>query len=138
MAMNARIAIPYSDGQVFQHFGQASQFKIYTIVDDKVTATEVADTDGAGHEALGLWLVQHEVNAVICGGIGPGAQGALMAAGILALAGVDGAADGAISRFLAGQLDAAQTATCNHHAHGGCGSHCGSHCGHGGCGGCHH
>lgn len=133
--MNARIAIPYSEGQVFQHFGKSAQFKVYTIAEGKVASAEVLDTNGAGHEELGLWLVQQGVNAVICGGIGPGAQGALMAAGIQALAGVEGSADDAIANLLAGKLVAAQTATCGcRHDHCSCGSHCGGHGGH--CGSC--
>ena len=72
--MNFRIAIPYSQDEVFQHFGKSSQFKIYTVANGAVAAAEVLDTAGVGHEDLALWLVQHSVEAVVCGGIGPGAQ----------------------------------------------------------------
>lgn len=138
--MNAHIAIPYSEGQIFQHFGKTAQFKIYTIEDDKVVSSEVVDTEGTGHEDLALWLVWHSVNAVICGNVGPGMQGALAGAGIQFLAGVEGAADEAVAKLLAGTLVGATTATCGGHAGGGCGGPgggCGGHCGHGGCGGCH-
>ena len=137
--MNAQIAIPYSNGQIFQHFGKASQFKIYKIEDDKVVSSEVLDTDGAGHEDLALWLVWHAVNAVVCGHVGPGMQGALAGAGIQFLAGIEGSADEAVEKLLAGTLMGTSTANCGGHA-GGCGGHagggCGGHCGHG-CGGCH-
>ena len=132
--MNATIAIPVEGDEIFQHFGKASKFKIYTIANDAVTASEVCETDGSAHEEVALWLLTHGVNAVICGNIGPGAQGALMAAGIIALAGVSGAADEAAQKLIAGTLEALQTANCGHHG-GGCGGHCGGHCGHGGC--CH-
>lgn len=130
--MNAHIAIPYSDGQIFQHFGKTTQFKIYVIEEDAVVSSEVVDTDGTGHEDLALWLVWHAVNAVICGNVGPGMQGALAAAGIQFLAGVEGAADEAIEKLLAGTLVGETRATCGGHGGG-----CGGHCGHGGCGGCH-
>ena len=94
--MNVRIAIHYSDGNVFPHFGKSTQFKLYTIANDALVSSEVVETGGVGHEELGLWLVRHEVNAVICGNVGPGAQGALMAAGIHLLAGVEGPADEAV------------------------------------------
>lgn len=127
--MNATLAIPYSEGQVFPHFGKSTQFKIYVIADDRVSQSAIVETEGVGHEALGLWLIQHGVNAVICGGIGPGAQGALAAAGIALLAGVEGAADEAVRKLLAGELQASSGATCNHHGHaGGCGHHCGGCC----------
>lgn len=134
--MNAHIAIPYLDGQVFPHFGKTTQFKIYRIEDDKVVSSEVVDTEGTGHEDLALWLVWHSVNAVICGNIGAGMQGALAAAGIQFLAGVEGSADETIEKLLVGTLVGETTANCGGHAGGGCGGHCGGHCGHG-CGGCH-
>ena len=31
-----KLAIPYDNGQVFQHFGKTEAFKIYDIVDGKV------------------------------------------------------------------------------------------------------
>lgn len=135
--MNARIAIPFADGEISQHFGSSTLFKLYTIADDKVTETELAETGAIAHDELGLWLIQRGVNAVICGGIGPGALGALTAAGIIALAGVSGEADAAVEKLVAGTLEATSSATCGHA--GGCSSHCGGHCGHGhaGCGGCH-
>ena len=130
--MNACIAIPYENGNVFQHFGKATTFMIYTIENDAVVKSEIKDAEGAGHEELGLWLVWQGVNAVICGGIGPGAMGALAGAGIPAVAGVEGSADDAVAKLIAGTLVTASEPTCGGHAHGGCGGHCG------GWHGCHH
>ena len=99
--MVARIAVPYdADGSVFQHFGKATEFKIYEIVDNAVEKSKVVGCDGGGHDLIGLWLVQQGVNAVICGGIGPGAQGALAAAGVAVFPGVEGSADDAIARLV--------------------------------------
>ena len=44
--------------------------------------TEVIPTNGQGHGALAGFLVQHGADVVLCGGIGTGAQVALMQAGI--------------------------------------------------------
>ena len=127
--MNARVAVPHYEGKIFQHFGKSAQFKIYTISNNTIAATEVLDTDGAGHDELGFWLVRNSVNAVICADIGPGAQGALAAAGIFVFPGIEGEADEAIKKLLAGELVSTQKASCNCHAHsGGCSSR--------GCGGC--
>ena len=140
--MNATIAVPVEGELIFQHFGKATKFKIYTIENDVVTESQVGDVEGSAHEEVALWLLTHGVNAVVCGNIGPGAQGALMAAGIIALAGVEGAADEAVAKLIDGTLEALQNLpNCGHHGHGGCGGHCGGHggCGHhGGCGGCCH
>ena len=131
--MNARIAVPYSEGQVFQHFGKATQFKIYTIDDEKVVSSEFADSEGKTHEDLALWLVFKGVNAVLCGNIGPGALGALAGCGIVALAGVSGDADEAVGKLIAGTLVTTRQANC-----GGHGGSCGGGGCHGGCHGCCH
>lgn len=134
--MNAKIAVPVENGAVFQHYGKATHFKIYTIEDDKVIESVMNEAEGGGHEAVAFWLVMRGVNAVICGNIGPGSLGALAGAGIVALAGVEGDADMAIAKFIAGDLIPTSTANCDHHGHGGCGGCSSGGCG-AGCGGCH-
>ena len=51
-----KIAVPYSDGQVFQHFGKSEQFKIYDTIDDEIISSEIVDTSGSGHSALADFL----------------------------------------------------------------------------------
>ena len=33
-----KIAIPYENGQVFQHFGHSAQFKLYTVEEGHITS----------------------------------------------------------------------------------------------------
>lgn len=113
-----KIAIPYENGQVFQHFGHSAQFKIYTVENNAVTAAEVVPTLGQGHGALSGFLTLHGVNVLICGGIGPGAQTALAQAGIQLYGGVTGSADEAAQALLEGRLHFDPLARCNHHGHG--------------------
>ena len=40
-----KIAIPYENGQVFQHFGHSAQFKLYTAEEGRITGAEVVSTD---------------------------------------------------------------------------------------------
>ena len=47
-----RIAVPYENGQVFQHFGHTGQVKIYDVEDGQIVKEQVADTTGSGHGAL--------------------------------------------------------------------------------------
>ncbi len=72
------------------------------------------------------------MEALICGGIGGGAQNALAAAGIKLYGGVSGDADAAVEALLAGNLEFSANATCNHHG----GHHHDGDC-HGYEGGCH-
>ena len=91
-----KIAVPYENGQVFQHFGHTERFKIYTAEDGKVVSSEVVDTAGAGHEALATFLAKQGVDTLICGGIGPGAVNALGMCGIRVFGGITGLADFAV------------------------------------------
>ena len=80
-----KIAVTYENGNVFQHFGHTEQFKLYDVQDGKVVSSQVVDTNGSGHGALAGFLAAHQVEALICGGIGGGAQMALAQAGHPAL-----------------------------------------------------
>ena len=71
-----RIAVTYENGNVFQHFGHTSQFKIYDIENGQVVNQQIVDTNGQGHGALAGFLADAKVDVLICGGIGGGAQAA--------------------------------------------------------------
>lgn len=132
------LAVTYENGEVFQHFGHTETFKIYQIEDGKIVDAKVVDTNGSGHGALAGFLKAHNVEVLICGGIGGGARNALAEAGIQLFGGACGNADAQVESFIAGNLAYNPDVQCDHHGHehhhhegGGCGSHgCGSH-------GCH-
>ena len=112
-----RIAVTYENGEVYQHFGHTQQFKIYTIEDGKVTSSQIVGTNGAGHGALAGFLHEGSIDALICGGIGPGAQVALQQVGIQLYAGVSGSADEAATALAEGRLAYDPNAHCDHHGH---------------------
>lgn len=123
-----RIAVTYDNGMIYQHFGHTAYFKLYDAQDGVVIRQTVLNTNGSGHGALAGLLQQLDVQVLICGGIGPGAQNALAAAGIRLYAGVQGTADAAVAALLAGSLQASAAPTCDHHAHEhGAGHTCGGH-----------
>lgn len=132
-----RIAVTYENGEIFQHFGHTEQFKVYDIEDDKVVSSEVVDTNGSGHGALAGVLSALHADALICGGIGGGAQMALAEAGIQLYGGVTGSADAAVEALAAGKLTFDPNVHCDHHdhEHGAKDHTCGEHgCGHHTCG----
>ena len=121
-----KIAMPYQDGMLFEHFGRAKEFKIYTITDlDPVTGEVIAPED-LSHEAVARTLREHGVDVVLCGSIGEHARQAVEGEHMLVFTGVTGAADDVLERFLQGNLDGTDDALTG----GGCGG-----CG-GGCAGC--
>ena len=81
-----------------------------------------------------MWKMALKVDALICGGIGGGAQMALSDVGIRLYGGVSGNADAAAEALVAGKLDFNPNVRCDHHDHHGEGHSCGSHgCGHHSC-----
>lgn len=128
-----KIAVTYENGEIFQHFGHTAQFKLYSIENNAIVSSEIVDTNGSGHGALGQFLADQGADTLICGGIGGGAQNALAEAGIRLYAGVSGNADAAVQNLLAGRLSYSEDATCSRHEH----EHTGHTCGENGCGHSH-
>ena len=124
-----KIAVTYENGTIFQHFGHTEQFKIYEVENGKVISSQIVPTAGQGHGALAGFLAANGVDALVCGGIGGGAQMALAEAGIRLYGGVQGTADEAVAALLAGTLGYDPDVRCDHHdhEHGGGGHSCGEH-----------
>ncbi len=132
-----KLAVTYKDGKIFQHFGHTEQFKIYVIEDGKILSEDVVDTNGSGHGELSSFLCKLGVTALICGGIGGGAQIALKDAGIAVFGGVEGFADDVVKTFIEGNLRFDPNVKCSHHdkegdkehtcSNHGCGGNCGNH-----------
>ncbi len=131
-----RIAVTYENGEIFQHFGHTEQFKLYDVEDGKIVAELIVPTNGSGHGALAGFLKAAQADALICGGIGMGAQTALAEAGIRLYGGVQGSADEAALALAQGRLVYDPSARCDHHDHHGEGHDCGHHHGEGHS--CHH
>lgn len=139
-----KIAVTYDNGNIFQHFGKTEFFKVYEVEDGKVITSEVISSNGEGHGALAGVLAGQNVQVLICGGIGGGAQNALAQAGIELCSGAEGDADQAVEAYLKGEL-VSKGANCDHHHEDGhsCGHHgeghtCGGHGDGHTCGGCGH
>jgi len=135
-----KIAVTYENGQVFQHFGHTETFKIYEAENGLVFSSEVISSNGSGHGALAALLGERQIDVLICGGIGGGAQAALAERGIELCSGASGSADQAVEAYLRGEL-VSSGVNCDHH-HGEehtCADHdCGEgDCHSGGCHGCH-
>lgn len=123
-----KIAVTYENGEVFQHFGHTSQFKIYEAEDGKILSGEVVPTGGKGHGSLAGFLKEKGVDTLICGGIGGGARTALAEQGITLYPGAAGNADEQVQAFLSGSLSYDPDTQCSHHGEGHtCASHDGGH-----------
>lgn len=105
-----KIAIPYDNGRVFEHFGRAEQFKFYTVDAEEILSTEIIDTKEipdtkeTGHDTLPRFLKNENINLLICGGIAVTAVAALHEAGIQIMGGASGEADQQVLDFLNGKI----------------------------------
>lgn len=130
-----KVAVTHENGQIFGHFGHTETFKVYEIENGQIVSSQVVGTDGQGHGALAIILNDMHIDALICGGIGGGAQAALAQLGIKLYGGCQGSCDEAVKALIEGRLDYNPNVQCNHHnhEHGDGGHTCGNH----GCGGRH-
>ena len=112
-----KIAVPYNNGMIFQHFGHTKQFKIYEIADKKIISEEIIDTNGIGHSMLVNLLVSKGIDSFICGGIGGCARTGFAENNIQLFPGVEGEADKAVKDFLSDNLKYDLNKICSHHDH---------------------
>ena len=112
-ANQMRIAVTYESGAVFQHFGHTEQFMLYDVENGAVVGTQLVASGGRGHGLLAGYLKEASVDALICGGIGMGAQMALAEAGIKLYAGVQGNADEAAKALAEDRLACDPEARCD-------------------------
>jgi len=132
-----KVAVSYENGKVFQHFGKTEQFKVYEITDNNIISTCMVESDDQGHIALANLVKNHDIDVIICGGIGPGAQQALTEAGIRFFSGISGDVEEAVQRFLAHSLEPSpiSKAMGDDSVQQGCGHNCSGHCSGGDCDG---
>lgn len=99
-----KIAIPYAEEQVFQHFNEASQFKIYTVDEFDILEEELVSISQDTPAQTAAALKAQGVNVVICGNIGVASLLNLQDAKIQVMGGAYGAAREQVEKFLNGQL----------------------------------
>ena len=126
-----KIAMPYQDGVLLEHFGRAKEFIIYNVSDLDPVTSEVIAPEDLSHAAVARVLKEHGVDVVLCGSIGEHARQAVEGEHMLVFSGITGAADDVLERFLQGNLEAVDG---DFAAEGGCGG-CGGGCASGGCAG---
>jgi len=111
------------DSRVFGHFGSAKHFLIVETRDGGLEAIENQNREHLHGQCQPLAALDgRPVDAVVVGGIGPGALHGLQAAGIRVYRGVEGSVGENLALAQAGRLpEFSSEHTCAHHGHrGGC------------------
>ena len=106
-----KFAITYKDGNVFQHFGQTKQFKVF---DSEAGTSFILDSGEYSHGSLATLLEMNGVETLLCGGIGDGARNMLRGKGIEVYPGQMGDVDVVAQDFMAGKIVQRHKSTCDH------------------------
>ena len=114
------LAITYENNEVFQHFGKCPFFAIYHIEEKEIVDSKIVPCNGVEHGALVDFLVNLNVNEVICGGLGLPMYNKLTNVGMKVYGGVQGEVDKVVQDYLNGTLNYDPHAAENH---GGCHHH---------------
>ncbi len=118
-----KIAVPFHNGYVNDHFGHSENYAVFTINTDNqiVNRTVIKATEGCGCKSgIGQLLASEGVTIMLAGNIGAGAIHHLYTEGIEVIRGCSGPAEEVVINFLKGEInDGGQTCT----QHEGCADH---------------
>ena len=95
-----KIATTYKNGEIFERFSDAEQFKVYNTEGNKIISCDVVSTNGRKQDALLGFLNLLGVNLLICNGISDSAKKKLEGKGIEIQTGKCGNCDAVITAFL--------------------------------------
>jgi predicted Fe-Mo cluster-binding NifX family protein len=115
-----KIAVPFEDGTVNQHFGRAGSFLIAEVSDGALEGSVVLAADGLQHDHAGVagFLREKGVDVILAGNMGPPMRQALRQAGFEVLCGASGPALDAVESYLSGEFEGSDN-DCGHgHGHG--------------------
>lgn len=108
-----KVAIATDSGMVAGHFGRCGEYTLADVADGKVTSKTAIPNPGHEPGFLPRFLAGKQVNAIICGGMGPRAQALFADEGIEVWMGVSGPVDAVLADFAAGRLVRGDS-TCDH------------------------
>ena len=116
--MNQKIAIPTSEGKLWQHFGKAPEVTFVTVEDGQVKETVVLKAPEHEHGAMPRFIAAQGGTDVLCGGLGKGAVTMLNDLGIQVHGGAPTiAVEEVLSQYLGGTIVYGDS-SCHHHCEG--------------------
>lgn len=116
-----KIAVPSKDGLVDNHFGHCDHFTVYTVMDGRISNTEiVASPQGCGCKSgIASVLQEKGVTQMLAGNMGDGAYNVLGRHQISVIRGCSGPTEQLVNLFIKGELtDSARNCGGEGHGHG--------------------
>lgn len=101
-----KVAVPTRDGVVDDHFGHCAYYTIFTLVANRITATDrMPSPEGCGCKSgIAPVLAAAGVRVMLAGNMGEGAKRVLEQNGIRVVRGCHGAVEELIEAYLAGRV----------------------------------
>lgn len=101
-----KIAVPTRDGVVDDHFGHCAYYTIFTLLANRVTATETMPSpEGCGCKSgIAPVLAEKGVRVMLAGNMGEGAKRVLEQNGIRVVRGCHGKVEELITAYLEGRV----------------------------------
>lgn len=116
-----KIAMPYKEGKINEHFGSSQEFVVIEAESGKITGKKMVTNESLhNHGGLAKLLKAEGVEVVITGGIGRPMAEALQSVGFNVITGASGEVEKVAGDFLSGQL-VSRPVMCNcggNHDHG--------------------
>ena len=120
-----KIAVPYDNGKINVTFEKSPMFKVYTVEDKKITATDILFVDVENKQSPVKLLLDNGVKTVIGANFLRIGIMLLMRAGIEIIGGAEGDADRAVLEYIEGSLVTEVRTSCGHNC-ATCDSNCAS------------
>ena len=111
-----KVAVPTRDGVVDDHFGHCAYYTIFTILANRITATErMASPEGCGCKSgIAPVLAEKGVRVMLAGNMGQGAKNVLESQRIEVIRGCRGDVEELVAAYLAGNIKD-NGESCDHH-----------------------
>ena len=112
-----KIAIPYHNGYVNDHFGHADKYSVYSVSpDNSILNSEIVESNlGCGcRSGIAEILAGHGVTVMLAGNIGAGAIQHLYTNGINVIRGCSGPVESVVNAYLQGAI-VDNNQTCQEH-----------------------
>lgn len=118
-----KIAFPFEDNKICEHFGHCPGFEVYEIKDGKILGKEYLENPGHKPGVLPNFLADNGVTTIIVGGMGAGALNIFKERNVEVIMGAEGNIKENLEKYLSGNLISKQS-VCHKHEHKhDCGNH---------------
>ncbi|WP_051542028.1 NifB/NifX family molybdenum-iron cluster-binding protein [Clostridium lundense] len=114
-----RIALPTIENKISGHFGHCPLFTIYEVNEGKISNKKIIENPGHEKVKVPVYLKELNIDVVIAGNMGEGAQKLLKENNMEVILGANGVCDEIVDKYLKGELKSVASTCHGHDGHHG-------------------